>query len=1424
MNLSPTKRALLDNWRQGNARATPGHGRIPRRREAGAAPVSFAQQRLWFIDRLDGGRTPLNLAATFRLSGSLDRDRLHQCLNQIVGRHEALRTHFREIDGTPVQLVAPALTVSMPTIELSELAEADRASRVRQITSEELDHRFDLDTIPLFRVTLIRWSDSEHLLVLVRHHIVADDWSNALFVDELIAHYSALGDGRPADLPPLEIQYADYAAWQRESSSHEWSSQLAYWRQQLSGPVPSLDLSSKSATSDRRSFRGALVPFHVPEALDASLSALARSEGATAFMILLAAFQLLLARYSGSDDVWVACPIANRTHRAVENLIGVFANTVVIRADLSGNPTFRECLVRVRDASLAAYEHQGAPFEQVVEQLQSARDAAEAPLVRTMFVLQNAPSSARRLAELSVELAGVDTSASMFDVSLILRETGSGLRGVVEYSTELFDAGRMAALARHYVRLLESIAARPDERLDQLELLDGNERRDLLTASTGSAVDGRPCRLHELFERQAERRPDAVAVTCGGRSLTYGGLNQAADALALRLQRLGVGPEVPVGLCLARSVELGIAVLAVLKAGGAYVPLDPELPAERLQSLVRDTRARVIVTGAPFHEGLKGIGVHLVDVAAQPEANTSGDGLARTVAPDNLAYIIHTSGSTGRPKGVMVTHANVVASTLARSAFYREPVDAFLLLSPLTFDSSVAGLFWTWGSGGMLVIPSDEEAFHPASLGRLVERQSVSHLLAIPSLYSVLIEETPTSQLASLNTVILAGEACPSALVNQHHRFLPGTSLINEYGPTEATVWSTAARCGSGSGESVPIGAPIPGARAYVLDRSMNLLPDGVSGELYIGGAGISRGYLGHPDVTAERFVPDPFSGEAGSRLYRTGDRVRRRDDGALEFLGRVDRQVKIRGIRVEPGEIEHVLGSHPGVREVAVKAVDRDGGRIEAFVVPRGPTGPTASALEAFARAALPRAIVPATFVIVEAFPRLANGKVDHGALTVPADGGSARAETRRPASATESQLAAIWSELLQVGEPDLDSSFFELGGHSLSAARMLARVRNVCLVDLPLRAVFEDSSIGALAARIDAARRSTAAAAARPIVTQPRSNAGPTDFPLSFAQERLWFLDRLNPGSAAYNVPTACRLTGPLDRASLSRALQTIVARHESLRTSFAVCDGRPIQRIWPDAEVPIREIDLRGTEEASKREQLATELAEEATRPVDLSRVPLLRVALVQVDDDEHIILVTTHHIVSDAWSLNIFFRELARAERPRRPAGAVRRLFGVAAGAARAGRPAGATRVLAGAACRAPADDRPSRRSSAAADADYARQPVYVSRHPEGLGAFGGALGARASHALHVAPLGLRHVAVPLHRSGRDCGRFPGCRPPESGARGRDRLFRQHARASRQLLGESDVPRIVAAHESDVSRCRCASGRAFRKGRRKPADDA
>ncbi|MEY9855931.1 amino acid adenylation domain-containing protein [Catenulispora sp. GAS73] len=1219
-------------------RADAAHAALVPTARPDRVPLSFAQRRLWFVDRLEGPDSSYNLPYEIHMSGVLDVPALELALHDVIGRHESLRTVFDEVDGEPVQVVLgcheaqPRLSVVPTTTD--ELPDA---------LARAAAHRFDLAGEPPLRAWLFQLSAEESVLLLVLHHIAGDGWSMGPLGRDIGAAYAARTQGAAPDWPPLPVQYIDYTLWQRErlGSEHDPDSMIAqqteYWRKALDGVPVELTLPTDRSRPAVASHRGGRAAFEVSARVHADLSQLASSYRATLFMVVQAALSGLLTRLGAGTDVPIGSVTAGRGDAAVDDLVGFFVNTLVLRADTAGDPAFGDLLTRVRDVDLAAFAHQDIPFEQIVEAVNPARSSARHPLFQVMLAFeQNDPLSVV-LPGIEVEVRAAGVGTSKFDLTFSVQELldgdgrPDGLEGYVEYASDLFDRETGQALASRFAQFLTAVATAPQTRLSEVEVLSAQERRELLSAGNGGAPEP-AATTTQLFEAQVARTPDAVALIDGASRLTYADLNRGANRLAHHLIASGLGPERVVAAVLPRSAQMAVAILAVSKTGAAYLPVDPDSPAERIAFMLQDSGSAAVLTNTAVADRLPTTAAPtptlvldapqtLSALDAEPDTNPGDADRHRPLTPANAAYVIYTSGSTGKPKGVMVAHAGIANLVRTHADRFGITGDSRVLhfASP-SFDASVMELQMALPLGAMLAVapagPTDGEA-----LGTFLIEHQISHALITPAALAALRPEDHPH----LRTLIVGGEACPAELAA---RWSAGRQMINAYGPTEITVYATISEPLSGAG-TPPIGKPIPGTRLHVLDDGLAPVPAGVVGELYVAGAGLARGYVGRGGLTASRFVADPF-GAPGTRMYRTGDLVRWGRDGQLVFVGRADDQVKIRGFRIEPGEVEDVLGRAPGVgAAVVVVREDRPGDRRLAGYV----TGAVeAAAVREFAAGKLPDYMVPSALMVLDRLPLTVSGKVDRRALPVPVYGSGVG--YRAPRTVAEEVLCPVFAEVLGVDRVGVDQSFFELGGHSLLAMRLIARVRSVLGVEVGIADLFQAPTVAGLARSLAGAESARAA-----LVPMAR----PERVPLSFAQRRLWFINRLEGDVATYNVPLVLHLSGVLDVSALDAALRDLVLRHESLRTVFADIDGDAWQTVRDAASVPASLLTVVDCTAGGFED----EYARAAGHGFDLGGEVPVRAWLFRLGPEEQVLLLLMHHIAGDGWSMGPLGRDLGAA---------------------------------------------------------------------------------------------------------------------------------------------------------------------------------
>jgi amino acid adenylation domain-containing protein/non-ribosomal peptide synthase protein (TIGR01720 family) len=1288
-DLSDEKRELLDLLLKEQGIDLTSSIILPQKREPqgnGAGyrmPLSFAQRRLWFLDQWEPDSAMYNIATATKITGDLNVPFIKMAINKVVQRHESLRTTFDSVDGQPFQVIAPQLHCEVPFVDLRDRSEEQRPLIVDQLIRDEANNPFDLARGPLIRVNLIQVEDQEYIILITMHHIISDGWSIGIFIQEIVELYQSLYINVPSTLPNLPIQYGDFAVWQQKwLQGDRFSEQLDYWKEQLGSNPPVLNLPTDRPKPAIMSTHGANYSCQLPAKLSSQLSVIGQREGATLFMTLLAAFQTLLYRYSGQEDICVGTPIANRTRVEVERLIGFFVNTLVIRTDLSNEPTFLELLRRVRDVTLESYSHQDLPFEMVVEKLQPDRDLSHSPMFQVLFSLQSA-SQAIKFPGLSLETLPTYSNTARIELSVLLNDSPDGLSVNVEYNTDLFDESTVERMMGHFRILLEGIVAGPEQRIATLPLLTDAERQTILVDWNATEMDTPMDRCaHELFEDWVQRQPQAEAVRLEESFLTYQELDRRANQLARYLRSFGVGPDVLVGISTERSFEMVIGIMGIMKAGGAYVPIDPTYPAERVSYMKEDSQVSVLLTqklllerlGAPAEysqDREKGLNLDCEKhgpificldedwpIIGQMDAEKLEES---QVSPDNLAYMIYTSGSTGKPKGAMLRHCGLSNLVEATRQFYNISVHSRIMqFAKLSFDVSVWEIFMSLGNGATLILGRQETLASTPDLYRLFKDQGVTTMCLTPSVLRLFSDEEASRQeLPMMETVMAGAEVCTPDLIA---KWAPGRNFMNGYGPTETTVCVTTYNCEQNETLAPPIGRPIANTKLYILDKNMQPVPVGVPGELFVSGVCLGVGYRNRPELTAEKFVPNPFQGLeaanaqgkvalnyiASDRLYRTGDLVRYRIDGNIEFLGRIDHQVKLHGFRIELGEIEAVLAEHPGIREVVVMAREDNPGekRLVAYLIPAIEPAPKIAELRDYLKEKLPEYMVPSALVFLSAFPISPSAKVDRKALPAP-DMSRMSLEKKyvAPRNAEEEILAEMWEEVLKVPQIGTEDNFFELGGHSLLVTQVTSRVRKVFNVELPVRSLFEANTISKLAEMIRSVKQGDTGKQDRQGTRNLARLSREGELPLSYAQQRLWFLDQFQPGMSTYNIPSLYRFKGKMDREALEGSLNAIIKRHETLRTVIETEGGNPRQIILPELKIAIPVEQMSDLPSEERLDEAIKRAKVEAMGPFNLSQAPLFRLKLYKLAEEDHILLLNIHHIISDGWSTAVMVREMA-----------------------------------------------------------------------------------------------------------------------------------------------------------------------------------
>jgi amino acid adenylation domain-containing protein len=1208
--------------------------------------LSFAQQRLWFLEQLEGESTVYNLPAALRLEGGLHHIALEKSLQTIIQRHEILRTTFITVNEQPVSVIhsLPITHCLLPIIDLKGLLHDKQHTEIQRLINEDAQYLFDLSQGPLFRTTLLQLDKQRHVLLVNMHHIISDGWSLGIFIRELSTLYEAFSTGKSSPLSPLPIQYVDFAHWQRQWLAGErFEKQLSYWKTQLKDTPALLELPTDHPRPPVQHFRGNTESLILTPELTAQLKALSQQTGTTLFMVLFAVFATLLSRYSGLSDIVIGSPIANRIRSQIEPLIGFFVNTLVLRLDLKDNPSFDKFLKQVRQVTLEAYAHQDIPFEKLVEALQPERSLSHTPLFQVTFILQNTPLKTLELPEITLTPLVQEDRTAKFDLTLAMEETNDGLEGFFEYNTDLFENATIKRMVGHFQTLLDGIVANPQQSIHELPLLTKAEYQQLMAWNDTATDYPQDKCIHQLFEEQVEKTPEAIAVVFQDQSLTYRALNKKANQLAHYLQTLGVKPEILVGICVERSLEMVIGLLGILKAGGAYVPLDPNYPQERLAFMLADSQVRVLLTQSsiklPSNQKPQ---ILYLDTDWHTILQQNHDNLNSGVISSNLAYVIYTSGSTGKPKGVLIPHQGLLNLVFwHKSTFKVTDKDKATQLANIAFDASVWEL-WPYLASGSSIYLIEVETLNSTSLLRdwLVSKQITISFLPTPLAEKLLFLQWPSSYFA-LRMMLTGGDKL--------HQYPPTNlpfQVVNNYGPTENTVVTTFGEIISYKRENkLPyIGKVIANTKIYILNHHLKLVPIGIPGELYISGASLARGYLNCSELTAEKFIPNPFSDDSNVRLYKTGDLVCYLPDRNIEYLGRLDNQVKIRGFRIELGEIETVLAQHPAVQKnvVIVHKKSSNDRYLVAYWVTNQRHLIDNIELRHFLQEKLPDYMIPQAFVLLEIMPLTPNGKIDRQALSQLSVNHYSLGKHVAPRTPEEEILAGIWTNILEIEQVGIFDNFFELGGHSLLATQVVSRIRSTFFCELPLRHLFEFPTVAELCQQIELANRdkNLLVPPIKPITRQG-------DMPLSFAQERLWFLEQLVPNNPFYNIPIAVRFKGQINLTILKQSLFEIIKRHETLRTTFQIKNGVPIQVIHPVAifNYQLSIINLQALPSEEQSFEVKTLLNEEAQRPFDLKSGPLFRITVLQLQAEENILAVTTPHIINDGWSLGIFVQELS-----------------------------------------------------------------------------------------------------------------------------------------------------------------------------------
>ncbi|PSB11072.1 non-ribosomal peptide synthetase [Pleurocapsa sp. CCALA 161] len=1248
-----------------------------------AGILSYAQERLWLLHQLQPDLPLYNEISLIKLTGFLDVPVLEQSFNQVLQRHQVLRSKFVAQDGKPVSQIAPNLEISFPIIEIEQ--ETNSEVRAIALATQEARKPFDLTEFPLFRLKLYRLSEKQYLWLMVVHHIICDGWSMGIFMREVTTLYADLKKGKSPSLLELPIQYADFAQWEKQLPDNIFATQLNYWEKQLSGSLPKLELPSinrQIKTNNTDSCRGGRESVLLSTQLSQKLKTLSQQQNVTLFMLLLAAFKVLLSRYTDLSDILVGSPIANRSRPELEGIIGIFLNTLVLRSDLSGNPRFSELLQQVKQVALKAYAHQDLPFEKLVAQLHPERSISQSPLFQVMFVLYNLPSANLKLPELKVEEIAIDNGMALFDLTLEIRDRDESLDICFEYNCDRFERDEVQRLLRHYQTILENVVINPDLHLSNIEMLTEVERQELLVEFNNNSRDYPVTKtIDRLFEIQVAKAPFKIAVVDRDTQLTYQELNTKANQIGKLLQSLGLQKGDFVGIWQERSVNFAIAILAVLKAGGVYVPIDSSYPAERIAYILANSESKILLRDRFCLENSASILEHCIQlehIICLDECDLTikidADKILEIYTPQNFqglptdnlkldleiagvepAYMIYTSGSTGLPKGTIIRHGGAINHIYAQYDALNLTQDlTFLQSAPASSDISVWQFLAPIMIGGKTIIIDTETVCNPDKLWQTIQDHKITLVELVPVVLKSLLNylsglPIEKRQLPYLQWLMVTGESVSVTSVNDWLKLYPTIPIVNAYGPSESSDDITQAIIDQPlavNQSTVSIGKPLANLNLYVLDSNLQLLPIGVPGEICVSGYGVGVGYWRNKEKTQASFIANPFPetakplpGVETDLLYKTGDLGRWLPNGSIEYLGRIDNQVKIRGFRIELGEIETVIAKHSLVEDCVVSDREDETGekRLVAYYIAQEQLN--SKQLRNFLKPKLPNYMIPAAWVQLDAFPLTPNGKCDRNALPTP-DFEISTTKYIAPRIPLEEILASIWQQVLNLEQVGINDNFFELGGHSLLATQVVSKIRQSLAVELPLRCLFEHPTVAELANQLEKIETKTNLEIP-PI--KPVAREG--DLPLSFAQQRLWFLAQLESESFVYNGSSILELEGELNLKALSDSINEIVRRHEVLRTSFTVIDGQPIQQIASKLEIDLAIINLP-TLSSTEQEREVKRLAKVQSEQVfDLTQAPLFRLTLLKLEANKHLFLMTMHHIISDGWSTGLFIRELS-----------------------------------------------------------------------------------------------------------------------------------------------------------------------------------